>query len=50
MPNIKKANERDKQRKKLRYGQIGNGAGADRRPESVRTDRGLPRRLVKRGY
>ena len=48
MPNLKKEETRDKHQLKAKYGMRGNGAGADRRPVAVRTDAGLPKRLVQR--
>lgn len=47
MSTLQKSQRRESQRAKARYGMRGNGVGADRRPVAVRTDSGLPKRLVR---
>lgn len=41
-----KSTRRQRQAHKHRYGMRGNGAGADRRPDAVRNDEGLTKRLM----
>lgn len=45
---IQKSLNRELKLRKQKYGMRGSGAGADRRPEAVRIDRGLPKRLIKK--